>query len=216
MSAVVYKLLMNNNFQPWTKYPPLTRERLSILAAIIREVRGDAVLLHDPAAGDNEWCLGCRVYARTCSALEQAAERFEWLTILPEAEKPLRFTFAIGSIPIRFYRGLPTDPPGNYISRSYVEIHQQQLAFQIDGIRLVDQILRIAVEIDGEREVSGIFLVEMDNQGEVTETYQIPFAAEAGNVTPLRSTPINVPAPELQPLDKPEERKRKDRHAGSK
>ena len=208
---------MDTNFEPWAKYPPLSRQRLSVLSNIIRDVWRDTVMLHDPATGDNAWSLGCRVYARTCFALQQAANQFEWLTILPEDEKPLRFTFAIGSIPIRFYRGEAGDPPGRYVSVSYAELSQQQLAFQIDGIRLLDQILRLAVEIDTKREVSGVFLVELDKQGNVTEAYKIPFEIESGNVAPLRSKPIDVPPPQLQPLEKEGERKKpKDRNVGSK
>ena len=93
---------MTCGFDPWTRYPPLTKERLSIVANTIRDVRREAVTLHDLAAGDNEWSLGCRVYARTCHALTLAADRHEWLTILPEDEKPLRFAFAIGSVPSAF------------------------------------------------------------------------------------------------------------------
>ena len=31
---------------------------------------------------------------------------------------------------------------------SYAELHQQQLAFELDGVRLLDQVLRLAVEVD--------------------------------------------------------------------
>lgn len=207
---------MNSNFEPWVKYPPLLRERLSTLACIIRDSRQQTVALHEPVSGDNEWSLGCRVYARTTHGLKQAAEKFDWLTILPEDEKPLRFTFAIGSVPIRFYRGEAGDPPGHYISVTYAELYQQQLAFQIDGIRLLDQILRLAVEVDKSREVSGVFVVEMDKQGSVMETYKIPFELEGGNILPLQHKPIDVAPPQVEALKKPGEKKIKDGYAGSK
>lgn len=207
---------MNANFEPWIKYPPLTRVHLSELANMIRRARHETLLLHDPAAGDNEWSLGCRVYARTCHALRQAAKECEWLTILREDEKPLRFTFAIGSIPVRFYRGEAGDPPGNYLAVTHAELYQQQLAFVIDGIRLVDQILRLAIETDETREVSKVILVEMDTLGTVTEAYRIPFDTEAGNVAPLRSKPVDLPPPPVEPLNKEDKREKyKDRHVGS-
>ena len=207
---------MNPNFEPRIKYPPLTKPRLSAIANIIRTARHHTVLLHDIAAGDNEWSLGCRAYARTCHALRRAATDHKWLTILHEDEKPLRFTFAIGSVPIRFYRGEAEDPPGHYLDVTDAESCQQQLAFEIDGIRLVDQVLRLAVETDLTGEVSHVILVEMDKDGNVTGTYRIPFAAEPANVAPLQSKPIDLGPPPLEPLqkeDKPKERK--DRHAGS-
>jgi len=217
MSPLLYKSFMSLHFEPWSKYPPLLPERLRIVAGIIRDVRRETVALHEADAGDNEWSLGCRVYARTVHAFQEAAEKFEWLTILPEYEKPLRFTFAIGSVPIRFYRGEAGDPPGNYVSVSYAELYQQQLALQIDGIRLVDQILRLAVEVDEKRDVSGVSVVEIDKQGSVTETYKIPFDVELETVAPLRSKPIDVPPPQLEPVKNQDERKKlKGRHAGSR
>jgi hypothetical protein len=207
---------MSYNFEPWVKYPPLLNERLVILACLIRDARKQTVALHKPDEGDNEWSLGCRVYARTTHGLKRAVEQFDWLTILPEHEKPLRFTFAVGSVPIRFYRGEAGDPPGHYVSVSYAELYQQQLAFQIDGIRLVDQILRLAVEVDSNRNVSGVYLVELDMQGSVTETYKIPFEQESGTILPIQLKPIDVAPPEIEVLEKPDKKKLKDGYAGSK
>lgn len=188
-----------DTFEPWDKYPPLEKERLTAIAKILQDVRHEAVLLHEPGAGDNEWSLGCRVYARECYAVRAAAERHKWLTILAEAE-PLRFTFAIGTIPIRFYRGGATDAPGHYLERTFAELHQQQLALQIDGLRLVDRVLRLAVEIDATGEVENVILVELDTAGTVTETYRIPLDNESGKVTPLQLKPVELGPPQVQAL----------------
>jgi len=208
---------MMDTFEPWSKYPPLEKERLTITAKILQTVRHEAVLLHEPGAGDNEWSLGCRVYARECHAVRAAAEKYSWLTILPEAE-PLRFTFAIGTIPIRFYRGGATDAPGHYLEKTFAELHQQQLALQIDGLRLVDHVLRLAVEIDVTGEVEHVILVEMDTAGEVTETYRIPFDGEAGKVTPLQPKPVELGPPQIEPLtaEEGEAKKKNGRHVLSK
>ncbi len=90
-----------DEFIPWKKYPELTQERLATVAALIRAVRENAAGLHDPKAGDGAWGLGCRAYERMCFAIEKACETHSWLTIVPEKEKPLRFTFAIGHVPFR-------------------------------------------------------------------------------------------------------------------
>jgi len=188
-----------DTFEPWDKYPPLEKERLTAIAKILQDVRHEAVLLHEPGAGDNEWSLGCRAYARECYAVRAAAESHKWLTILAEAE-PLRFTFAIGTIPIRFYRGGATDAPGHYLERTFAELHQLQLALRIDGLRLVDRILRLAVETDATGEVENVTLVEMDTAGTVTETYRIPLDNEAGKVTPLQLKPVDLGPPQVEPL----------------
>lgn len=206
---------MIDTFEPWTKYPPLEKGRLSTVAKILQAVRHDAVLLHEPGAGDNEWSLGCRVYSRECYAVRVAAEKYPWLTILAEAE-PLRFTFAIGTIPIRFYRGGAMDAPGHYLERTFAELHQQQLAFQIDGLRFVDHVLRLAVEIDATGEVENVILVEMDTAGTVTETYHIPLDTEAGKVTPLQPKPVDLGPPQIEPLGAQEaQAKKKNRRAES-
>jgi len=146
-----------------------------------------------------------------------AADKHPWLMILPEAE-PLRFTFAIGTIPIRFYRGGAADAPVHYVERTFAELHQQQLAFKIDGLRLIDRVLRLAVEIDATGEVENVILVEMDTAGRVTETYRIPLDGEAGKVTPLQPKPVELGPPQVEPLGEEEnEVKRKNgRHVSSK
>lgn len=206
-----------DTFEPWEKYSPLEKDRLMAVAKILQNVRHEAVLLHEPGAGDNEWSLGCRVYARECHAVREAAEKHEWLTILSEAE-PLRFTFAIGTIPIRFYRGGSTDVPGHYLQQTFAELHQQQLALQIDGLRLVDRVLRLAVEVDGTGEVENVILVESDTGGTTTETFRIPLDDEAGKVTPLQLKPVELGPPQVEPLaaEESEAEKKNARHVRSK
>ena len=195
-----------SDFKPWDEYPSLTRDRLSAIANIIRRVRTETVALHDAEGGDSEWCLGCRVYSRTCYAISAAAKVNPWLTIPFETEN-LRFSFAIGSVPFRFYRGKPNDPPDRYLISTFGELHHLQTALAIEGLRPVDKILRLAVETDGAREVSIVSFVEVDEAGNVTETYTIPFDKEHPKVSPLESKPVDLPAPALEPLAKEEEQK---------
>lgn len=76
-----------NEFEPWSTCLSLTPDRLSIVGAILRRVRHDAIDLHEPLAGDCPWSLGCRIYSRTCFALREAAAKYDWLTIVDEAEQ---------------------------------------------------------------------------------------------------------------------------------
>jgi hypothetical protein len=202
------------NFEPWVAYPALTVDRLSIIAGVIRRVRHEAVTLHEPEDGDTAWSLGCRIYSRTCFALKNAASGYDWLTVVAEAE-PLCFTFAIGSIPFKFYRGSPDDPPSRLLEMTFGELRHQQLAFDIEGIRLVDKILRVAVEAFPNGEVSSISVVEMDKAGVVTGTYCIPAEFELNNVTPLQAKPVDLPAPTLEPIEDSREQKKDDGHRTS-
>jgi hypothetical protein len=181
----------------------------------LRQARYDTVVLHDSSAGDNGWSLGCRVYVRTCYALQEAAKEYDWLTILREDERPLRFVFAIGSIPIRFYRGEPVDPPARYLYLCYAELRQRQTALDF-GVPLHDgQMFRIAVETDFSGQASNVTLVEMNEANEIVDTYLIP--ADEGkyqNVIPLQSKGIELPPPTVEPLMSIEEKERKERDAG--
>lgn len=198
-------------FEPWKQYPSFTEERLVTVAGIMRDVRRTAVALHESAAGDTDWSLGCRIYSRTCHALTLASQEFSWLRILPELERPLRFVFAIGSIPVRFYRGLPDDPPDRYLFISDAESCQRQLALQLEEIPSLHKLFRLAVEADGTtREASKIVLVELTKAGTPTSWYSIPIAPIT-KVTRLQAPAVNVPQPTLEPAKDKEKPAKKDR-----
>lgn len=202
-----------SNFEPWHKYPDLTRDHLSVIATIIRDVRHGCVLLHEPKEGDGPWSLGCRAYERICAALRKAAITNNWLRTLPE-KSSLGFSFTIGSVPFRFYRGDPDEPPFNYQFKSYGEIHHLQLCLALDrGFHEIDGVLRLAVETDGSGEVSAVTLVEMDDGGNPRDSHQIPFDEGDGNVVSFETPPVDLPPVIAEPLKKEEEgEKRKKGH----
>jgi hypothetical protein len=190
--------MANDDFIPWVKYPDLSRDRLSAVASLIRNVREDVAKLHDAEAGDGPWGLGCRAYERTCFALEKATAEYPWLAILPDREKPLRFTFAIGNVPFRFYHGDPKDPPSRYLAVTCEEIRQRQLALDLEIP--TDTILRIAIETDSTGRASIISVVELDQAKTVTGDYAIPSDSQR-TVIPLRAKPVDTPAPTVQRLE---------------
>jgi hypothetical protein len=183
---------------------------LRAIADLIRRVRREVVALHAPDDGDNEWSLGCRAYARTCSAIKRAAEQFEWLTVLPEPAKPLRFVFAIGQVPIRFYRGDVDDPPARYLVSTGAERIARQMAFEFEGIPAPDRFLRIAVNTTPSGEAKAVALVEFDERGSLLNAYPIPIAAES-RITqfPIRKEGVSLPPPVVVPI-RQEKRKRDD------
>jgi hypothetical protein len=199
----------NDNFKPWLKYSELTQERLAILASMIRDVRDTLAILHEPDAGDRPWSFGCRAYDRTCFAIEQASKKYNWLTILPDREKPLRFTFAIGHVLLRFYHGEPDDPPSRYLTISYMEIHQRQQALDFGLPIPTDGILRIAVETDSTGRALRVSVVEMNADRNVTDMYVIPFEIQRVAI-PMRARPVETPAPVIEPLKKEDETQKRE------
>src|SRR5271157_128475 len=191
---------MDNNWKPWIDYPEVTEEYLSIVADIIRQARKDTLRLYDPVQGDDSWSHGCRAFVRSKFALIEGSKTYAWLSLLDEVPR-LRATFAICGRPFRFYRGIPEEPPSNYLSTTFAEIRQLQwvLKFDGNGLRPIDKILRLAVETDEQGEATDITLVEVDEVGNVTNSYVIPAAVAKSNVIPAQTPAIDVQPPVVDP-----------------
>ena len=206
MSRRVYAQNMVIEFEPWLHYPDLTSERLSVLAALIRDVRCECVALHEPDKGDGNWCLGSRVYQRTYHRICELARAVDWLTINWE-HKHLQFSFSVGFVPLRFYKGDPEDPPSRYLFRTPGEDGAVQLHFEFEGIPPADTVLRLAVTVDSTLSASRVSLVEINEFKEVERLFQIPFDAALPialprNVTPMQSPPVNLPPVVAEPVER--------------
>lgn len=178
---------------PWLQFPALTDARLRVLAEMIQDVRHLAVLTHEPHLGDDAWVLGVRAYKRTCYAIAKAAigDHKEWLSVIeneirervreemaPEVLNPeLHFVFAVGGVPLRFYRGLADEPTNKSLKRQYPEIHAQQLLMEYVPEPVFDRVLRLAVETDELGEVSRVVLVQLDEKGNPYRPWEIPLGA---------------------------------------
>jgi hypothetical protein len=204
----------NDTFEPWLRYPELTKERLAILASIIRDVRDTLALLHEPDAGDRASSFACRAYDRTYYSIEQASKKYGWLRILPDKEKPLRFTFAVGHVPLRFYHGDPNDPLGRYLQVSYMEIHQRQQALDFGLPIPPDGILRVAVETDPTGRVARVSVLEMDVNRNISDTYVIPFEIERMPI-PMLPRPVETPAPEIEMIQNEDDVQRREERDAS-
>jgi hypothetical protein len=200
------------DFYPWERYPELTTDRLSLVACIIRDARARCAELHEPEEGDAAWDFGCRCYSRTCFGIDKASLKNSWLTIPKDTEKPLRFCFAIGHVPFRFYRGDPDDPPSRYLAVNYPELRERQLGLDLGVAVPVDSVLRFAIEADNTGRASRVSLVELDELGELTGVYQIPFEAARPAIV-LRTKPIETPPAIAEPV-KPKKKKEARKNFG--
>ena len=189
---------MSETFLPWDFYPDLTKDNLGTVAGIMRDVREKAVDVFDPDEGDSTWSLGCTIYSRTLKKMRDASLQFQWLRILPEREN-LRFTFAIGNVPVKFFKGAPEDLPAKSLARSWSELRQQRLALDLRVIESGERILRFAVEPNAKNRTAAIWLVESDEEGFIFRVYEIPRAS--GNLVVMPTHPIDLPPLALQPLE---------------
>ncbi len=198
-------------FEPWKDYSSLTLERLLIIGSIIRDARDSTAALHDPAGGDTSWSLGCRVYSRTMFRIQGETANFEWLRVLPESQN-LKFTFSIGSLPVKFYKGEPDDIPSRSLVRSFAELTQMRLAFP-NGEAEATNMLRIAVSADGAGRTTSIVLVEVDEAGTPLRTFDIP-RSESENIFNLKPQPINLAPPRIEVIDDDTEQRSRNEALG--
>lgn len=191
--------------EPSEKYPPLTLDRLEKVAVLIKNARDEVAALHDPDSGDNAWSLGCRAYVRACFALSKGAKSLPWLSVVAE-DSPLRFTFAIGMLPIRFYRGGSDELPERYSEATGGELRQLEL-FKPEDV-IPDGVLRLAVEPNSRGEVARVSLVEVNSLGVPLSTFPVLVATDA-NVMSFSTAAEGVilPPPSLQAIKPTEQRK---------
>ncbi len=185
------------SFEPWISYPSLTLERLQAVAILMRDTRNATVLLHDAVGGDTPWSLGCRIYSRTIARIRAATIETDWLRVLPETQH-LKFTFSIGALPIKFYKGEPDDVPTKCLIRSFAELAQLKLAFSLEGIEATNM-LRLAVGADASGNTTFITLVEVDDYGTPLRIFEIPL--DAANVIVMKTKPIDLAPPVLEVIE---------------
>lgn len=178
---------------PWEVHPDLTQDRLEFLARIIRSVRADALEAHEPDKGDTAWGLGSRAHERTLFAIANAGAGIasDWLRVI---EPGLHFVFAIGAVPIRFYRGEADHPPSRSLRRNYPEIQAAQTSmFAFPGFASSataaahGYVWRLAIETDVEGMVDRVVLVEVAEDLSTRNPYEIPNTG-VGYVAPTAPT----------------------------
>ena len=191
---------MIREFKPWEKYPALKPEYLTRIATLMRDVRKNCVALFEPEKGDGPWSLGTRVYERTFFAIKELAKtERSWLGINKEFHT-LQFSFNIGPVPLRYFRGDPDDPPSRYLAHTDGELFQLQTCIQFDDRPTVDSMLRFAVGVDSTRQAAEVVLVEIDEFKEVIGQYRIPFEATNLNIRTFQTPPINIPPVKAEPI----------------
>lgn len=190
------------SLKPWEIHPSLTDSRLRVIGRIVRDARRRAVeTVFDPRQGDTAWGLGCVVYERTCFAIALAARTeplHAWLSVIES--DGLKFSFAVGGVPLRFYRGdVERTPPNRTLHIRAPELEAQQLCF-LDEDNGGDFICRLIVEVDEAGLVSRVAFARASQAGELRDVWIIPEDGEAV-VLPFDSSvpPVDVEPPVVRP-----------------
>lgn len=180
---------------PWDYHPDLTPERLTAVALLLRQGRHDAVERFDVEVGDDGWTLGCRAYRFGQFRILQAdaEKRFPWLSIL---DSTLRFIFAVGLVPVRFYRGDAEEPSSKTCRVTFPELDQLTIAFP--GEEAHPMVYRFAVETDYDGSVLAIKFVGLRHQ-QVVLCWEVPLPiATVMTLAPITIGDEGVDLPEPQ------------------
>jgi hypothetical protein len=160
--------------RPWEYHPELTEERLVQIAQLLELGRGDAVDRHDPTIGGDGWTLGVCAYNYGCFQISRAAGTpgFEWLRVINPSK---HFQFSVGCVPMRFWRGDPSDPTSKIVAATEFE----QLLLDLEPERPIAGVLfRISVTTDFDGALLGASFVALRN-GEPETVWPLPLADAA-------------------------------------
>src|SRR6185437_5763601 len=110
-----------------------------------------------------------------------------------------QFTFRVGAVPIRFYRGAADEPHQRTLHQAYPELRQLALTFG-DGRDLRGMAFRLAVETDIDGEITQIIFLAL--RGEAVECYwPIPLGAVVTVMHPVQESKaegVSLPPPAVR------------------
>ncbi len=180
--------------EPWEINSDLAADRLIKVASFIAAIRDDVIELHDEELGDTRLALGMRAYECCRSRIIDAAgsDGFPWLSILT-AEG--RFTFCIGSMPVRFTRNDPKQLPDRKLIVSENAMVQMNL---FNSHPYADVRWFFVFDTHFKSAADAVYFVGYDSNGEIVCQWQVPID---DNVTLLAKVSDSVP--QAVELDKP-------------
>lgn len=182
---------------PWEIHSSLKATRLKTIGRIVWAARESAADDANQQLGDSIWSIGCTAYERTCYALETASQHVHWLSLTSRNAND-GFIFAIGGVPIRFYRGDPdTVAPQKYACARPVELSRLQLAFALTDTPTPDSYFRLVVKTDRQGFPLSVTLVQVNTAGEIRNPWKIPVdsGTSVQDLTSSLEQPVRLPPP---------------------
>jgi hypothetical protein len=193
---------------PWDIEPDLTRERLVWTARQFVAVRRQAVQDFSSVKGDIAWNHGCTCYARQSTAIVRASlsGEYPWLRVL---DSSLKFIFAIGRVPCRFYKG-DADRPSMNLREAFPELRQRQGTLAVGQTSFVpaNDVTQLAwlfaIETDDSGLVTRVSVAAFSATEELVVSYEIPLdnadMAGGGGAPPIAPLPPPPPVPIAPPM----------------
>lgn len=187
-------------------HPGLTGDRLRTLADVIVRIRREALLLHDPDAGERNLSLGMRTFERACEAFRRLAAEVDWLGI---HEQNNAFVLLVDHVfPLKFHRADPDHPTPRTTLELGPEIAAKQRAFAfLEGMPTsfrpaagaFDSLWRIYFVDDPEtKEVFRVALAQVGEDGKTVQSWPI----DLSETLPTLAR-VGEPLPEPTELDEP-------------
>jgi len=121
------------------------------------------------------------------------ANDWTWFGVLSPTKG---FVFTIGAVPIRFYRGVPNNPPQTTLADRHDELRQLSLAFGASDLGELKW--RFSIETDRFGYPTSVLFVGHAADGRVECYWPIPFAATVTSLpVPSYEAPreVDLPAP---------------------
>ncbi|MFP5348835.1 MAG: hypothetical protein ACLGHO_03215 [Gammaproteobacteria bacterium] len=182
---------------PWDCHPDLTEDRLQRLARFFADTAIEVASEHKPQNGDDAWSLGCRRNAwwRNRMLEIQKSGDWQWFQIISPTKG---FVFAIGSVPVRFYRGHHGRPPNNTLATRSDELRQISLAF--GQSELGELKWRFSIETDRYGKPVSVVFAGLKDDGTISCYWPIPFEAEVVSFPASTYTPpvaVDIAAPQV-------------------
>lgn len=177
---------------PWEVNPVFQQRVLAAVAQWIADVRGSIADELDEEAGDlhfGGWVPGTAFHARFANRVgrEALSGDHPWLRILDGTRQ---FTFAIGSVPVRVFRGTPSSPSARSRKPGPAERAAQVEGFELDEVLGCDLewVWRFVVEVNPTNhrvERVSFCEIHVGEQIEVRSCYEIPLQPNTSAVASL-------------------------------
>jgi hypothetical protein len=183
--------------KPSDYHPDLLDDRLYVIAELLYSARNEVFERHEPDAGDDAWSLGCRAFSWCRNRLVDKARSGEWpwLELVSDSK---RLIFRVGAVPVRFYRGIPANPPLRTLAHWHDELRQLSLAFG-ENSPLTGLKWRFVLETGFLGEPISVLFAGFTGPGRVHCSWPIPITAK---IIPMRPKPTQ-PLPSGVELDSP-------------
>ena len=184
--------------KPWEIEPSLQEARLRALAGLMIDISNECTKLHDEAAGDCNWSLGCRIYARVKNRLVTLTLRGEWRWLRAYRQRTdLEFSIMIGSCLVQYYRGDADSPTSTHLARA--EEMQRRFGFLLDD---PDDAFSwfIVLERDSQNRAHQVVVQQANSNGEIRNRWIAARATTTQDgVASMAKPPQDVGAPIVTP-----------------